>query len=152
MYGSEIKSVTNRFELRTGQRREPAYRDGTRIIKNAGWYNKDGDRLGWGDLDATDIDRITAQLEPDEYFVVLGQQDAFHDFEAQWRRANPRNKRTPNIAAPGRIYIAQRARYIIGSRQCWRVVQPDMEGSDRTECGIVFKPLTPRAALALLDN
>lgn len=77
MFGSEFgpkTEATQVFGLRTGQMRHPD------TIHNGGWYNARGEKLGWGDLNVADYTRIQAQLEEDDVFVVLTEQDSFWNF------------------------------------------------------------------------
>lgn len=102
-----------RFGLRSAQLRA---RDDT-IVRDAGWYNGAGEKLGWGDLSDGDFKRIAAELKRDEMFVVLDQRASHFAFlfpeSHAWAKPNGR----PN--APGRAYVARHARYaILPGRVC----------------------------------
>jgi hypothetical protein len=71
------------FDLRTGQMRDGLGEE-QRLIKNAGWYNADGHKLGWGDIGPQDIKSISSGLDDDEIFVVLTEHASFHKFVEQY--------------------------------------------------------------------
>lgn len=48
-----------------------------RLIKNAGWYNAQGEKLGWGDLSCLNTVRIARELQSNEMFVILDEQDSY---------------------------------------------------------------------------
>lgn len=96
MYGTEFRQKGDLFGLHCGQMRS---RD--KITHNSEWYNRAGEKLGWGDLDAKDFERIAKELERGEYFIVLSEQDSC------W-------KVDKSVAeAPGVDYIVEHAMYII---------------------------------------
>ena len=43
------------------------------IFHNAGWYNKKGDEIGWGDLSFGDLLNIKTGLRTGEVFIVLSE-------------------------------------------------------------------------------
>lgn len=63
---------SRRFGLREGQ-----IEDAGRVIKDAGWYSAVGVKLGYGDLNSAQIARIAKELQPDEMFVALNEEDSF---------------------------------------------------------------------------
>ena len=69
------------------------------ITVQAGWYNDAGDRLGRGDLNPTDIIRISEQIDYGEAFVILTETNA---------------RQIPRKNEPPREFVAARAIYIIG--------------------------------------
>ncbi len=82
MYGGEFKRAphdSTLFNLRTSQFRESLGEE-KRLVKNAGWYNADGHKLGWGDLGPQDIKSVCSGLNESEIFVVLNEDDSFHEF------------------------------------------------------------------------
>jgi hypothetical protein len=104
-----------------------------RAAKNAGWYNRDGEKLGWGDLSFDDIVRIRDGLRPGELFITLGERDSFWAFVT--RLGGPvgamhrvrRKERAPGvryvidhcsfIIAPGKLYLVSR---YPETRKTWR--------------------------------
>ena len=62
------------FGLTDGQTRR---RD---MVHNGGWYNRAGEKLGWGDLSPKDFQRISKELEGGELFIVLRETDSFWNF------------------------------------------------------------------------
>jgi hypothetical protein len=92
-YGS-----SSRFGLRCGQMRP---RD-TKVGHNNGWYNQNGEKLGWGDLSKEDLINIAKGLEEDEVFITLGEQDSYWYVDNKEKEMNP-----------GRDYVIEKARHII---------------------------------------
>jgi hypothetical protein len=78
MYGHEFHGTSNLFGIHCGQMRSMRLNPMTpersgKVFHNASWFNGQGQKLGWGDLSWADIDRIVAELEPDEVFLVLSE-------------------------------------------------------------------------------
>ncbi len=70
MYESDrLVDSSNLFNLRGGQVRQSPY------AYNRGWYNKAGEKLGWGDLSKADFRNIAAELDPGELFIILPKSD-----------------------------------------------------------------------------
>ena len=63
--------------LRTGQ-----FRAVRHIACDYEWYDKYGNRLGFGELDITDLKRIAAELRPDDVFVAVESPD--HDLRTSY--------------------------------------------------------------------
>jgi hypothetical protein len=59
---------------KTGQMRQ------NEKVHNGGWYNATGEKIGWGDLNQDDIDRIAHRLPKDGVLFILGEQDSFWKF------------------------------------------------------------------------
>jgi hypothetical protein len=67
MYGTEFNRTSSLFGLRCGQ----MSRGQSKITHNSGWYNKSGEKLGWGDLSLKHFKRIADEIAEDELFIVL---------------------------------------------------------------------------------
>ena len=63
----------NRLRLEVGQMRA------TDTFHNAGWYNRAGDKIGWGDLDYREVAKIPLRLSPGEMLYVLPEYKSFWD-------------------------------------------------------------------------
>ncbi len=100
------------FGLCVGQMRR------NEIGHNVGWYNKQGEKLGWGDLNAADFTNLTEELQEGELFVVLGEQDSYWKF-VSFGAASMNVDRTAE--APGPEYVAAKCRYIIQRGKVWLV-------------------------------
>ena len=72
MYGSEMSRKSNLFGLRCGQMHAHP-----KFTHNSGWFNKAGEKLGWGDLSGADMLRIAGELKSGETFTVLGEGDSY---------------------------------------------------------------------------
>ncbi len=108
MFGSEFNAASPRFGIRSGQMRCPE------LVHNGGWYNRAGEKLGWGDLSDADLRRIKEELTEGEMFIVLYEQDAFWNF-VNWNPGTIGSMcRTDQTAdAPGSDYIAEKAFLLI---------------------------------------
>lgn len=49
------------------------------FVHNGGWFNTKGEKLGWGDLSITDIQRIAECLQEGELFLILSERDSYWD-------------------------------------------------------------------------
>ena len=58
--------AAEQFDLRSGQMCVVPHK----VTHNSGWYNAAGERLGWGDLSATDLLGIREALEPGQSFII----------------------------------------------------------------------------------
>jgi len=106
MYGTEFRWGSHMFGLFCGR-----LRCRPRIITDASWYNKEGEKLGWGDLVGKDFHHIRRGLKAredrhpeiakDEIFVVLDRWASYWDFVAS------------DDKAPGVNYVAAKAVYFI---------------------------------------
>lgn len=95
-YGTDASNITGPFGMRQSQIRAHE------ICHNAGWYNKNGEKIGWGDLDGRDFIRIMEELPEGEFFIVLGEGDSYWDADSR-----PLSKTDP------KEYMIQYARMII---------------------------------------
>jgi hypothetical protein len=59
------------FKIREGQLRSNQH------VHNGSWYDRDGLKLGWGDLSKEDIFRIAATIPTDDVFYVVGEHDSY---------------------------------------------------------------------------
>jgi hypothetical protein len=80
---------------------------------NSGWYNKLGEKLGWGDLNKNDIQKIIKALPADELFITLGEQDSFWNFVTEIGMIGSQCKTRTSAEAPGIHYVAEHCRYLI---------------------------------------
>lgn len=107
MYGSQFERASRLFGLSCGQIR------GKDFVHNGGWYNKAGEKLGWGDLAVEDFQKIRRELEEGEMFIILGEQDSFWNFTTTPGLLGHNWGTKPTIEAPGVDYVAAKARFII---------------------------------------
>lgn len=129
-------SAAGRFGLVCGQMR--ARRD--RFAKNAGWYNRDGEKLGWGDLSYLDIRRIVAGLRKGELFLILSESDSFWAFVRKIGTHGGNCKVDRRERAPGKRFAAEHALYILAPKKRFLV---DRHGSFKRKIwktgGLVFE-------------
>jgi hypothetical protein len=109
MYEEFNSNASRLFGIRGGQCRYHGD-----FVHNGGWYNKAGEKLGWGDLSPDDINRISSELADDELFVILGETDSHWNFVSfEDRDGLTWKKTTKEEFEPGRKYLAEKWRYII---------------------------------------
>ncbi len=85
-----------------------------RVRKDCGWYNKKGEKLGWGDLSPDDFLNIKRLLKPAELFIVLSRSDSQDAFVTEHSSImGSLSEVTPDIEAPGVEYVAETCIYII---------------------------------------
>ncbi len=138
MYGSEFNSPNNLFGLHCGQMCSKG-----KLTHNSGWYNKAGEKLGWGDLSTYDVARISAELEAGELFVILSESDSY------W---NPRRNGISE-SAPGVTYIAMHAVFIVVQGYVYSVDSWDPTPPKTTEtAGMVFAVIGQKEALRLIET
>lgn len=109
MYIGELEPGSNLFGLQGGQFRHKH----TRIVHNAGWYNRECKRLGWGDLSDEDFKRISRELKDDELFIIIDEQE----FSGHPVRRLHNNE----VEIPGIDYAAIHCCYIIAPGQIYCV-------------------------------
>ena len=117
MFGTEFgkRSETALFDLRCGQIRS---RD---FVHNGGWYNRAGEKLGWGDLSLADFQKIAEDLEEGELFVILHESDSFWNFVERPGIIGSMAVVKPTVEAPGVEFVAEKAAYIIAPMECYYV-------------------------------
>ncbi|TSC83037.1 MAG: hypothetical protein G01um101419_309 [Parcubacteria group bacterium Gr01-1014_19] len=97
------------FGLRFGQLRHMG-----EFGHNAGWYNKAGEKLGYGDLATGDLQKIAAELEEGELFITMGEQDSFWTFVTEHRGwLGAQCVTSQDEHSPGIAYVAEKAVYVI---------------------------------------
>lgn len=102
------------FGLRNGQMRPRT----TRAVKNAGWYNRQGEKLGWGDLSMADMRRIAQSLRKGEMVILLSERDSFWAFVTKFSGGVGSECETANAEmAPGRAYVSSRCTHVISPRK-----------------------------------
>lgn len=141
IYGEEFKPNIGPFGLSTGQiRAERGFGH------NAGWYNSQGERLGWGDLSPQDATRIRDEIPVDEVFITLDEHCAFWHFATGKIGFNGSMTETDEkIDNPGIRYVAKWARYIIG-----RGIVYEVESKDGIHWGVGVVGLSRQGAVSLL--
>ncbi len=149
MYGDQFNPTGNLFGLHCGQMRGGK----TKLTHNSGWYNKLGEKLGWGDLSSKDFQHISRELKDGELFIILGEQDSFWNFVTGYGPIGSMCPTKPEVQAPGMAYVAEHARYIIARNQMYQVdCFGDLKKKTSEWRGLRFKLLTPDAVKALMTS
>jgi hypothetical protein len=107
MFGEQFKPQSPAFGIRCGQMR------GNDFVHNGGWYNRQGEKLGWGDLSHDDLRNLRDQLDEGQLFIILGESDSFWNFVTEIGVIGSMCAVKPDINAPGPAYVAEHARFII---------------------------------------
>lgn len=134
------KSVLKQLGLFEGQLR---FRD---FVHNGGWYNKEGEKLGWGDLSPDDIKTIAAKLPPEESFYILSEGDSFWNFVKEiqdWNGAPVVEKKEgPREEKPGIDYVKEKAFMVIRGGKL-HTVRHDWETTSEPYqwCGVLCHPI-----------
>jgi hypothetical protein len=90
-----------------------------RFAKNAGWYNKEGEELGFGDLSPQNIEKLKNELLPGELFIILYEEDSWERTINEAHKRNP--KKIGKGKAPGPLYVASRAWIIVAEKVVYEV-------------------------------
>ena len=97
----------NNLKIHSGQIRRRDY------CHNAGWYNKEGEKIGWGDLSIQDIHNIKNNLPEGEPFFILSERDSFWNFVTEIGTIGGLCKTDKTESSPGIDYVIEKFRYLI---------------------------------------
>lgn len=113
-FGHQFQTTTfPGFEfLRCGQIRQKEH-----FGHNAGWYNKNGEKIGWGDLDVNDVQHLMKTLHDGELFITLGEHDSFWNFVTSFGMIGSMCSTDQKEQEPGIDYVAEKSRYIIAPNE-----------------------------------
>lgn len=104
------------------------------LVHNCGWYNQHGHKLGFGDLNLADFQRIAAEMPPGEIFLVLPEGASFWDYFYGDMHDNP-----------GADYVAGHAVFAVTEGKIYRVIDHEPKAVTHLR-GVNLLPL-PREAL-----
>lgn len=104
VYGCETNSKKTPFGLLNQQFRV----DG--LLNNAGWFNRAGDKLGFGDLAIHDLHTISVAIPKGESFIVLSEFDTAWDIPSHL-----------DSTSPGSDYVIQNCVWYVCSNAIYRV-------------------------------
>jgi hypothetical protein len=122
-----------------------------KLTHNSGWYNRKGQKLGWGDLSADDFKRIAGGLKKGELFVILGERDSFWNFVTAYGNVGANCTTSPEEKAPGRDYIAEKAMYVIAPGRLCLVDHSGFTKESRYEiAGLTFDVISGDEARKLI--
>lgn len=140
----------NPRECLFGLRNEQLCGRDVRVAKNSGWYNKRGEKLGWGDLSAEHVRRIASELNDGELFIVLSETDSYWNFV---KFDNMAKKENPKMFAPGIDYVAEHAMYVIVRNDMYQVDRYNNSKEKTVEWrGLKFKVINPQAVKNLMTK
>lgn len=147
MYGHEFRNTSSLFGIRCGQCRSQD------MVHNGGWYNKAGEKLGWGDLSPEDFLKIAKELEEGELFIILPESASFWNFVENIGAIGSMCTTKPDIEAPGVDYVAENASYVIAKSAVYLVNRYDchrQEGEVVTHYGLSLRVLRPDSFRTML--
>lgn len=85
-----------------------------RVLKNFGWYNRRGEKLGWGDISFCDMFRIRDNLDSGEVLFFLCEEDSFWEFVLE---VDPTGGEVcvvdDKIYAPGLRYVLEKCVWFV---------------------------------------
>lgn len=99
--------MLERLGLKSGQMRQ---RD---LVHNGGWYDKTGQKIGWGDLEPADMRHIKDTLKADEIFYILPESDSFWNFVTSVGPIGSMCETEQTVDNPGIDYVLSRAHFVI---------------------------------------
>lgn len=147
MFGTESEPTSDAFGLQCGQTR--AFVD--RLARNNGWYNRAGEKLGWGDLSTSDLQRLTAELNEGEFFLTLREGDSFKNFVVASPGPTHRSSDTrPESEAPGIDYVLEHVHFIVAHNALYWVDRFGTGIDDFDRKGLTFKLLSPQETRSLV--
>lgn len=111
-------AVLFRLSLSVGQMRGPDHH-----CHNVGWYNKEGKKLGWGDLEPNDFPRIQKLLEEGEEFWILPESESFWNFVEKVGYIGADCDVSSKESNPGKEYVHKNASWLITKEGIWRFVK-----------------------------
>lgn len=127
-----------------------------RIAKNSGWYNKLGEKLGWGDLSNKDFLRIFSGLDANELFIVLSETDSYWNFVKFTKihgYDDTKMVTDPRVHAPGIDYVAEHAMYVIVRNDMYQVDRYNNSKEKTVEWrGLKFKVINLQAVKNLMTK
>ncbi len=124
------------------------------FIHNGGWYNKKGEKLGWGDLSVDDFRKISSNLVGSDLFIILNENAAFWNFVTH----NPGFTGAmctvnPDAESPGFEYVAEKCIYVIAKYRFYFVDRiGDTDGETIKRRGLVFKVLKKDDVKAFIES
>ncbi|HBO99661.1 MAG: hypothetical protein UU48_C0006G0113 [Candidatus Uhrbacteria bacterium GW2011_GWF2_41_16] len=98
-----------------------------RVLHDARWYNRYGEKLGWGDLVPEDFERIASGLKSDELFIILRKVDMYRD---SYVRAGSDEDHPPLE------YLLRECLFIIRSKEIFEITDRQQEGTVQEIYGI----------------
>lgn len=138
MYGHEFSPTRNApFGLMCGQMRARSS-----FGHNAGWYNKKGEKLGFGDLNGKDIQNIQNGLEQDELFIILSELASFWKFVRRpGAVGSMADVDRQKEYEPGQEYVSKHFMYCVTKEKVFRSVYDPKNLNPSDFDGITVYPL-----------
>jgi len=145
MYGTEFNPTSRLFGLRCGQMRSTS-----KLVHNGGWYNRQGEKLGWGDLSTTDFLNIQAGLPELELWVVIDEGASFWKFVTNVGVIGAMCSTVHTVSAPGVDYVAEHCSFIVCSMELYHLVNDSRSKEFWDHEGLRFKRIDHQQAKNLL--
>lgn len=126
MTKTEIEMFLGKLCLKSSQMRS------NDLVHNGGWYNREGQKLGWGDLSPRDLMYIAEVLKSDEILIVLGEHDSHWNFVtfADDSKGMPWKLGTEKEHQPLLEYVLLKARWVIVPGEVFKMLTKYDSGVD----------------------
>jgi len=138
LYGDEFNNTSALMGLLCGQSFDDDF------VHNGGWYNVNGEKIGWGDLSHENFKRIAEELQNDEAFIVLGRYISLREFGPGGTVAGR------DVRSPGIDYVLERCRYIILPRKFYWFPIGSENRTSITSRDLIFEIITRERARELI--
>lgn len=124
IYGSEFSGKTGPLGMRCGQ-----MRPNKGLRGNAGWYNHKGEKLGFGDISLSDLERIRKEIPAGEMFVIMGESDSYWNF---YYSVGSHGTEGLDEHNPGIDYVADKAVYAVTNEDLFLVTNSESHQNGMT--------------------
>lgn len=94
------------------------------LAHNGGWFDKESNKIGWGDIGPREVERVKEKQLPGEIFFVVSEHDSYWDLP---KGLDP--------LKPGLDFIIEKVRFFITDNKIYRVVDDDYDLKHHVEPG-----------------
>lgn len=136
--------VSKEFNLTSGQQRN---HDQRLLMHNCSWYNRRGEKLGWGDLTTVDFRVIAGQLSVGEMFIILSELDSYW-MHPRTKMSKPGQKPLSMLSVP---YLREHVKQIIVPNRIYRVAAAHQYWGQAEEQCLPYSRVSRQEASQLID-
>lgn len=136
------------------------------VFKNAGWYNIDGEKVGWGDLSAQNIHTLSIHLT--EPLLILTEQNSYSNFKSFMEFSDSTGRKPENVSMivnrtleknPGIEYVLSKLDAAImpaGATKhpgsLFKIVEAKHKYNYRYQVAIRGAEIDPKTGLAIIER